>query len=59
MEQHNVKIKSIEKVTHNVLQIVTEKPLQYTFVPGQATEIAINKEGWRNEKDLYFHLVAQ
>lgn len=50
MEQHNVKIKSIEKVTHNVLQIVTEKPLQYTFVPGQATEIAINKEGWRNEK---------
>lgn len=49
MEEHIVKIKSIMHITHDVLQIVTEKPAQYTFVPGQATEIAINKEGWTQE----------
>lgn len=50
MEQHFVKIKSIDKVTHNVLKIVTEKPQAYTFTPGQATEVSINKTGWRDEK---------
>jgi ferredoxin-NADP reductase len=50
MEQHLVKIKTIAKVTHNVLRIVTEKPQPYLFTPGQATEIAINKSGWQNEK---------
>ncbi|HXH18919.1 MAG TPA: hypothetical protein VNJ07_07515 [Chitinophagales bacterium] len=49
MEKHIVKIKSIGKITHDVLQIVTEKPQQFTFIPGQATEIFINKEGWLNE----------
>ena len=50
MEQHYVKIKSVENVTHNVLRLTTDKPSQYTFTPGQATEIAINKDGWQNEK---------
>ncbi len=50
MEQHIVKIKSIDHITHDVLRIVTEKPQQYTFTPGQATEISINKKGWQNEK---------
>lgn len=50
MEQYVVKIKSINKVTHNVLRIVTEKPQAYSFTPGQATEVSINKNGWRNEK---------
>ena len=50
MKPHLVKIKSIKHITHDVLQIVTKKPQQYSFTPGQATEIAINKEGWRNEK---------
>lgn len=45
-----VKIKSIEKVTHDVLKIVTEKPVGYQFNSGQATEIAINKDGWKDEK---------
>lgn len=44
-----VKVKSVSKVTHDVLRIVTEKPQHYTFNPGQATEMAINKEGWKNE----------
>ncbi len=50
MQHHYVKIKSINNVTHDVLQIVTEKPLQYIFTPGQATEISINKNGWKEER---------
>lgn len=50
MEQHNVKIRSIQHVTHDVLQIITDKPQQYNFTPGQATEVSINKNGWQNEK---------
>ena len=50
MEQHPVKIKSIDRVTHDVLKIVTEKPQKYNFTPGQATEVSINKNGWHNEK---------
>ena len=46
---HIVKIKSIEHLTHDVLKIVTEKPSMYSFTPGQATEISINKVSWRNE----------
>ncbi len=50
MKQHPVKIKSIKHITHNVLQIITEKPPEYSFTPGQATDIAINKTGWKDEK---------
>nr|HPI79501.1 flavodoxin reductase [Cyclobacteriaceae bacterium] len=49
MEQNLVKVKSVEKATHDVLRIVTERPKQYAFSPGQATEVAINKEGWQKE----------
>jgi ferredoxin-NADP reductase len=50
MTQQIVKIKSIEHITHDVLQIITEKPRQLDYTPGQAVEISINKEGWKNEK---------
>jgi len=50
MNQYTVKIKSVDHITHDVLQIVTEKPHDYTFTPGQATEIAINKAGWKEKK---------
>jgi len=50
MEQYIVKIKAINKVTHDTLKIVTEKPEQYVFIPGQATEVSINKKEWQNEK---------
>ncbi len=50
MEQHIVKIKVISKITHDVLKIVTDKPAGYTFVPGQATEVSINKAEWQYEK---------
>lgn len=47
---YTVKITNILSLTHNVKEITTEKPKNYTFIPGQATEIAINMEGWINEK---------
>jgi predicted ferric reductase len=50
MKQHIVKIKSVDKVTYDVLKIVTEKPKNYAFSPGQATEVSINKNGWRDKK---------
>jgi ferredoxin-NADP reductase len=50
MEKEFVKIKSIKKVTHDTLSIVTEKPENYIFKPGQATSIAIDRDGWREEK---------
>lgn len=50
MEQHIVKILSTNFVTHDVKRIRLEKPESYTFIPGQATEIAVNQEEWKNEK---------
>ncbi|TVR42576.1 MAG: flavodoxin reductase [Bacteroidia bacterium] len=48
--KHLVSIRSIDHVTHDTLRVVTEKPGGYTFTPGQATDIAINKNGWQNER---------
>lgn len=47
---YTVKILSISQVTHNVRCIRLEKPAGYRFIPGQATEVSINKKGWDNEK---------
>jgi ferredoxin-NADP reductase len=50
MESHIVKIISIEKVTHDVRCFRLERPAGYTFVPGQATEVAINDPRWKDER---------
>lgn len=50
MEKHLVKITSLGKVTHDVLQIRTEKPKGFSFIPGQATEVSINKTGWEDQR---------
>lgn len=47
---YTVEITSIEQVTHDVRAFNLEKPEGYSFTPGQATEVSINKEGWRDEK---------
>lgn len=44
------KIISLTPVTHDVRCIRIEKPENYSFVPGQATDVAIDKDGWREEK---------
>ena len=50
MESHIVKILSVTPVTHNVRRFTVEKPQGYTFVPGQATEVSVNKPGWEEER---------
>lgn len=49
MDKQAVKIRSIQHATHDVLRIVTEKPKELVFVPGQATEIFLDKTGWEKE----------
>jgi ferredoxin-NADP reductase len=50
MEEHILKIMAIEPVTHNVKHFEVEKPQGYQFIPGQATEVAINKPKWKDER---------
>jgi ferredoxin-NADP reductase len=50
MESHIVRILDVSKVTHDVRGFKVEKPADYTFTPGQATEVAINKNGWTGER---------
>ena len=47
--EHIVRITRIENVTHNVKRFQFEKPAGYHFTPGQATDVSINKDGWREE----------
>ncbi len=50
MENYIVKILEIIDVTHNVKCFRFEKPEGYTFTPGHATDVSINKPGWEHEK---------
>ena len=50
MEEHIVKILSLEPVTHDVRHYKVQKPANYKFTPGQATEVAVNKPGWEKER---------
>jgi ferredoxin-NADP reductase len=48
-----VKILSTEYVTHDVRRFRLEKPKGFTFTPGQATELSVSKEGWRDKKNPF------
>lgn len=47
---HKITIQEIGFITHNVLQIQTERPAGYSFDPGQACELAIDQPEWKEEK---------
>ncbi len=47
---YRVKILQIEEVTHDVKRFTLEKPNDYQFIPGQATDITLEKEEWKDEK---------
>ncbi|MCH8516033.1 MAG: hypothetical protein LAT68_06860 [Cyclobacteriaceae bacterium] len=49
---YTVKIKEIWSITFDVKEFTVNKPEGYTFKPGQATEVAINKPNWKGEKGL-------
>jgi len=48
--EYKIELIKIEHVNHNVVHLVTNKPKDYAFTPGQATELSIDKEGWKNKK---------
>lgn len=47
---HKLEIQDIQDVTHDVKRIRLPKPEGYKFTPGQATDVAVDREGWRDEK---------
>ncbi|HEY4194523.1 MAG TPA: FAD-binding oxidoreductase [Mucilaginibacter sp.] len=47
---HTVKIISTEYVTHNVKRFVVEKPKDFQFEPGHATDLSINEPEWKDNK---------
>lgn len=49
-EEHVVKILDAKNVTHNVKRFTLSKPENYSFTPGQATDIVINLPEWKNER---------
>lgn len=44
-----VKILSIENATHDVMHVKTEKPNDFSFLPGQAVDVTLNKASWKGE----------
>lgn len=50
---HTVKVVNIKQVTHDVKSITLEKLEGYKFTPGQATDVAINRPGWKNKKHSF------
>jgi ferredoxin-NADP reductase len=49
MSKHILKVLDTEMLTHNVKRFTVEKPAGFIYIPGQATELAINKPGLENE----------
>lgn len=47
---YTVEIKDVQQLTHDVKQFRFEKPEGYEFESGQATEVSIDKDGWRDQK---------
>jgi ferredoxin-NADP reductase len=50
MENHIVKIISVEPVTHDVKRFTIQKPEGFRFIPGQATEVSVKTPALKNEK---------
>jgi ferredoxin-NADP reductase len=45
---YTLKITDIQPITHDVRQYNYEKPDGFEFEPGQATEVSIDNDGWRD-----------
>ena len=48
-----VKILSIRQVTHDVKEFRVEKPRGYHFIPGQATDVSVNRPEWKDKKNPF------
>ena len=50
MEDYKVKILEIKNVTYDVKSIKFGKPKGYSYTPGQAADVSINKPNYINER---------
>lgn len=50
MSDYKVKILEIKNVTHDVKSLKLEKPVGFSFTPGQAADVSINKPGYVEQK---------
>ncbi|NNE95779.1 MAG: flavodoxin reductase [Acidimicrobiales bacterium] len=48
-QSHALRIRHIEQLTHDVRRYVIDRPSGYEFQPGQATEVNLDRDGWRDE----------
>lgn len=48
--EKSVALLDVESVTHNVRRYRLEKPEGFAFEPGQATELSIDEDAWRDQK---------
>lgn len=48
--EKKVILDSITQLNHNVVHLVTKKPANYSFTPGQATNLALASPDWKDEK---------
>ncbi|MEP7170656.1 MAG: flavodoxin reductase, partial [Bacteroidota bacterium] len=49
MSEHIVKVLESNYITRDVKRFVVERPDEYNFTPGQATDVSINLPEWKNE----------
>ena len=47
---HTLTLQSIRPITHDVNELTFIRPEGYEFQPGQATDFALDRDGWRDEK---------
>jgi ferredoxin-NADP reductase len=50
MEEHIVRIIRKEQLTHDVKRFQVEKPQGYSFIPGQATDVSVNRPDLKSKK---------
>ena len=48
MNKYAVKIIGTQFITHDVKQFTVERPPDYNFIPGQATDVSINAPEWKD-----------
>ncbi len=53
MEQQILIIEKIEQATHNVLRFTLNESEAINFLPGQAAELAVDKDGWRDKANPF------
>ncbi|MHA6326804.1 FAD-binding oxidoreductase [Roseivivax sp. CAU 1753] len=47
---HTLTLKSIDPVTHDTHHLVFDRPEGFDFEPGQAVDLALDRDGWRDKQ---------